>query len=138
MDSMRLSGILGLKDKASQDPVSIPEWPRCSELLSVDRQTACVRKNVPLDPASNLVVSGVQIRFYDIACWESCVQRYERRKMRNAEPKSAKDLIAGMSRDSRTLLERAQNLADCKVRTADGFEFELHKMTLTQESVVLG
>jgi hypothetical protein len=61
-----------------------------------------------------------------------------KRKQRSADSKSVADLIAGMSEDSRNLLERTQILADCKVRAADGFEFELHKMTLTQESVVLG
>lgn len=60
------------------------------------------------------------------------------KKMRDAERKSAEDLIAGMSEHSRIMLERTRDLADCKVRTADGFEFNLHKMTLTQESLVLG
>ncbi len=58
--------------------------------------------------------------------------------MRNAVPKSAEDLSAGMSEDSRILLRQTQNLTDCKVCASDGFEFQLHKMTLTQESVVLG
>ncbi len=60
------------------------------------------------------------------------------RNQRVAESKSADNLIADMSEDSRILLERTKSWADCKVRTADGFEFELHKMTLMQESVVLG
>ncbi len=54
------------------------------------------------------------------------------------ELKSADNLIAGMSDDTRDLLERARSWADCKVRTIDDFEFKLHKAILTQESVVLG
>ena len=56
----------------------------------------------------------------------------------SANPKSVDDLIAGMSEDSHSLLERADSLVDCRVLTSDNFGFKLHKMTLTQESVVIG
>ena len=48
------------------------------------------------------------------------------------------ELIAGMSEDGRSMLERMHTWADFKVSTADGFEFNLHKTTLTQESQMLG
>ena len=48
------------------------------------------------------------------------------------------DCIAGMSEDSRGLLTRTQHLADCTIRTSDGLDFRLHKMKLTEESMVLG
>lgn len=57
------------------------------------------------------------------------------RKLGNPVPKSVENLVAGMSEDSRSLLERTHSLVDCKVRAADGVEFELHKMTLTQDGV---
>ena len=55
-----------------------------------------------------------------------------------ADAKSADELIAGMSEDGRSMLERMQIWADFKVSTADGFAFNLHKATLTQESEVIG
>lgn len=55
-----------------------------------------------------------------------------------ADAKSAGELIAGMSNNGRSMLARMQIWADFKVSTADGFEFKLHKSTLTQESEVLG
>ena len=52
--------------------------------------------------------------------------------------KSTDALIAAMSEDSRDLLQRGQHLADCQVVTSDQHVFNLHKMILTQESMVLG
>ncbi len=55
-----------------------------------------------------------------------------------AAPKPGDDLIETMTEQSRDLLKISQSLTDCCVLTADGFEFKLHKMVLTQQSVVLG